>query len=63
MDKEGFMDYIKEEFPGVIDAHWNWDLLDNIIEYATSKYTGQKLIEFLMQIIPEVTFEEYVKYI
>lgn len=60
MDKAGFMLYIKEEFPGVIDTHWNWDLLENIIDYATSKYSGQELIKFLMSIIPEVTYEEYI---
>lgn len=24
MDKEGFIQYIKEEFPRVLDTHWNW---------------------------------------
>ena len=38
MDIKGFMLYIKEEFPGVIDTHWDWDLLENIITYAVSKY-------------------------
>ena len=23
MDKDGFMEYVKEEFPGVIDTHWS----------------------------------------
>lgn len=62
MDIKGFMLYIKEEFPGVIDTHWNWDLLENIITYAVSKYNGKELIMFLMNIIPEVTYEEYVNY-
>ena len=62
MDKEGFIQYIKEEFPGVIDTHWNWDLLENIIDYATLIYNGKELIKFLMNIIPEVTYEEYVNF-
>nr|WP_142411358.1 hypothetical protein [Clostridium sp. Marseille-P7770] len=62
MDKEGFMRYVKEEFPGVIDTHWNWDLLENILDFAILEYDGKptkELIKFLMYIIPEVTDEEY----
>lgn len=62
MNKQGFMQYVKEEFPEVIDTHWNWDLLENIIDYATSIYNGQELIKFLMNIIPEVTYEEYIDF-
>lgn len=63
MDKLGFMLYVKQEFPGVIDTHWNWDLLENILDYATSKYDEQELIRFLMNIIPEVTYEEYIAFL
>lgn len=62
MNKNGFMSYIKEEFPGTINDHWNWDLLENILDYALIEYDGkptEELIEFLMCIIPEVTAEEY----
>lgn len=51
------------KFPGVIDTHWNWDLLENILDYAISKYDGQELIRFLMNIIPEVTYEEYMAFL
>ena len=63
MDKLGCMLYVKQEFPGVIDTHWNWDLLENILDYAISKYDGQELIRFLMNIIPEVTYEEYMAFL
>ena len=33
-DKDGFMNWLKEEFPGVIDTHWNWEFVENIIDYA-----------------------------
>lgn len=62
MDKDGFMEYVKEEFPGVIDTHWSWDLLKNILDFAILEYDGkptEELIKFLMCIIPEVTGEEY----
>ena len=62
MNKEGLMLYIKKEFPGVIDNHWNWDLLENIIDYAVSMYNETALIKFLINIIPEVTYEEYVNF-
>jgi hypothetical protein len=62
MNKEGLMLYIKKEFPGVIDNHWNWDLLENIIDYAVSMYNEKALIKFLINIIPEVTYEEYVNF-
>lgn len=48
--------------PGVIDTHWNWDVLENIIDYAKSKYNGEELIKFLINIIPEVTYEEYLMF-
>ena len=60
LNKEGLMEYIKTEFPGVIDTHWNWDLLENIIDYATSVFSGEELIKFLIDIIPEVKYEEFV---
>lgn len=60
MNKDELMAYIKEEFPGVIDTHWNWDLLENIIDYAISTFSGEEVMKFLMNIIPEVTYEEYM---
>lgn len=60
MDKNGFMSFIQDEFEGVLDTHWNWDLLGNIIDYAMITCSGDSLIKFLMNIIPEVTYEEYL---
>ncbi|RHF62363.1 hypothetical protein [[Ruminococcus] lactaris] len=61
MNKYGFMLYIKEKFPGTIDEHWNWDLLENILDFALLEYDGkstEELIKILITIIPEVTAEE-----
>ena len=66
MNKDGLMSYIKEEFPGTIDKHWNWDLLENILDFALIEYDEkptEELIKFLMCIIPEVTAEEYRMFI
>ena len=62
MNKDGLMLYIKEEFPGTFDSHWNWDLLENFLDFAFLEYDGkptEELIKFLICIIPEVTAEEY----
>jgi len=58
MNKDALMSYIKEEFPKTIDNHWNWDLLNNIIDYAMNYYDGEELIKFLVNIIPEITYQE-----
>lgn len=31
------MSYIKEEFPGMIDNHWDWDLLENMLYWNMMK--------------------------
>ena len=53
MNKDALMSYIKKEFPD-----WNWDLLNNIIDYAMNYYDGEELIKFLVNIIPEITYQE-----
>lgn len=65
MNKEGLMNYIKEEFPGTIDNHWNWNLLENIIDYGikNKNYSEVQLVNFLDGIIPEVTLEEIERFI
>lgn len=65
MNKEGLMNYIKEEFPGVIDSHWNWELLENIIDFGieNKNYSVGQLMNFLDEMIPEVTLEEIERFI
>lgn len=33
-NKDEFMSWLKDEFPGCVDSHWNWDLVENIIDYG-----------------------------
>lgn len=63
-DKEGFMVWLKEEFPGVISIHWNYDLVGNIIDYALkNKSTDKDLFaRFLSDMLPEVGFMEVVRF-
>lgn len=65
MNKEEFYNYIKEDFPGTIDNHWNWDLMENIIDYGieNKNYSVGQLANFLKGIIPEVTLEEIERFI
>lgn len=63
LDKEKLMNYIKNEFPGVIDTHWNWDLLENIIDYGIKNrnYVDGEILTFLNEIIPEITEKEIMQ--
>ena len=38
-NKKEFMSWLKSEFPGSVDNHWNYDLVENIIDYAPVSYT------------------------
>lgn len=59
-DKFGFLHYIKETFPGCVDNHWNYDLVENIVEYGlkNKNYSKNQLAYFLTDLIPEIEFEE-----
>ncbi len=63
-DKDGFMHWLKEEFPEVVDAHWNWDLVGNIIDYAAKNKNVSKdqLPYFISDIFPEVEFLEVARF-
>ncbi len=64
LDKEKLMHYIKQEFPQTINNHWNWDLLENIIDWGI-KYENRsqkQLLKFLTNIIPEITEKEILKF-
>lgn len=63
-NKEGFMKWLKEEFPGVIDTHWNYDLVENIIDYAMeNKNTDDdELAIFLSSMLPEIEYIEIAKF-
>ena len=63
-NKEGFMSWLKEEFPGVIDTHWNYDLVENIIDYALENKNASKdqLAFFISDMLPEVEYTEVAKF-
>lgn len=63
-DKDGFMKWLKEEFPGVVDTHWNWDLVANIIDYAidNKNASDDELPIFLSSMLPEIEYTEIAKF-
>ena len=63
MDKYGFMSYMKEEFPSAMDMHFTYDLVESVVDYASLTFFGHDIIKFLMNIIPEVTYEEYLPFV
>lgn len=63
--KQAFIEYMHEEFPTVYNNQHSMDLLSNIVDYATSDnftYTKNTLFYFLHEIIPEVMYEEIIKF-
>lgn len=63
-NKEGFMNWLREEFPGVIDTHWHYELVENIIDYAAEnkKVSKDSLPYFISDILPEVEFLEVARF-
>lgn len=63
-NKGDFMEWLKEEFPGVLDTHWNYDLVENIIEYGFKHQIISKdqFCYWLSDMLPEVEFLEVAKF-
>ena len=65
MLKDKFISYVKGEFPGALDTHFAWNLMDNLIEYGikNKNYSKGQLATFLDEMIPEVSVEEIERFI
>lgn len=63
-DKEKCLQWIKEEFPGCLDNHFNYDLMENLIDWAMENKNVSKnqMINFLVDIVPEITMEEWQQF-
>lgn len=63
-NKYAFMSWLKEEFPGVIDTHWNHDLVTNVIDYALKhkNISKDQLAYFISDLLPEIEFLEVAKF-
>ncbi len=62
--RDEFMEWLKDEFPGCVDKHWNWDLVDNIIDYALQHESNSKnqFCYFVADMLPEVEFLEVARF-
>lgn len=55
----GFMDFMREEFPNPLSNHFTYDLLENIVNKLISLTDDRnQLTDWLEDIIPEVKREE-----
>lgn len=62
-DKNGFMNWLKEQFPGVIDALWNYCLVENILDYALrDEVDKDQFAYFISDILPEVDFLDVARF-
>lgn len=63
-NKDAFMNWLKEEFSGYLDNHWNYDLVENIINYALKHESIGKdqFCYFVADMLPEVEFLEVARF-
>ena len=62
-DVEGFMEYMRTEFPKPMKNHFTYDLLRNTVEYLMEQFDDNThLASTLNEIIPEITEEEILKF-
>lgn len=63
-NKDAFMNWLKAEFPGCMDHHWNYDLVENIIDYALDHESISKdqFCNFVADMFPEVGFLEVARF-
>lgn len=62
--KNGFMDWIREEFPTPLANHFTYDMLENIIDYVLdTTETQAEFVEAMLKIVPEVEEDKWVAWI
>jgi len=60
----GFMDWVREEFPTALANHFTYDMLENIIDYVLdTTETQAEFVEAMLNIVPEVEEDEWAAWI
>lgn len=61
---EGFISWLNEKFSGCLDNQWNYDLVENIIEYGLKHemIAKDQLCYWISDMLPEVEFLEVAKF-
>ena len=67
MDKfniNSFMEWLKDEFPNCLETHWNFDLVENIIQYGLQHCNVSKdqFVNWIADLLPEVEFLEVARF-
>lgn len=65
--KNGFMDWLSVEFVDAdigLDTQWTYNLVTNLIDYGlTVTETPKDFIDMMLNIVPEVTYDEWYEWI
>jgi len=63
-NKYGFLDYMRDEFPTILNNHFTWDFFENVIDYLLSETKDKDcFVEKMEHIIPEINKQEVERYI
>lgn len=57
-NREGFLNWLKEEFPGCLDNEWDYKLVDSILEDALDSkcISKNQLCYYLSDVLPDVDY-------
>ena len=63
-NKDKFMSYLKEEFPTVLDNHWSWETIENIVDFALENKAGseKQFSDFVSLVIAEVEPDDVLQF-
>lgn len=57
-NREGFLNWLKEEFSGCLGNEWDCQLVNNILDYARDHehISKNQICDYLSDILPDVDF-------
>ncbi len=62
-DIDGFVEYMRTEFPMPMKNHFTYNLLYNTIEYLMEQFDDNThLAHTISEIVPEITEDEILKF-
>ena len=60
----GFMGWLGEEFTNCVDNHWNFDLVENVIEHGLEHHESmESFCRWLCNMLPEVNLSEIKRFV
>lgn len=63
-NKDEFMNYLKEEFPTVLDNHWSWETVENVVDFALENKAGseKQFSDFISFVLAEVEPDDVLQF-